>query len=457
MPKRLLCISYRFPPETYPLAIRVQYFLNHLCRKDWALDAVTAAPDAALPNDGATVHHVPSRTPSQLFRRIRDFRLGKLLDLLVWPDPYVFWAWPAYRKARELTRHNRYDAVATFMMPHSVGIAGLLMKRATGLPLVMNMNDSLTCSDMHPEHPTALHYRLARALEDQYVQSADAAIYVSRRNMERVRRRQPSEHHDTFHLIRRGAQRPSSPKRTTSDPDTFRIVYTGGTSGWYKFLEDEHSLSLPKRLYRAWEEAGCHTTANLDYRTHGPVYVGRAVKQVIDRHPEWKGRVHVDIYGERYPRSVTDAVLSKFGISDIVDLQGQVPHDEALRQIAAGDLLFMALPNRLDGSPGGRISAKTYEYLMTDRPILAALPPVENRENLQDKPGVHLTSPDGINAMADVIANLTGAQFSGESIAVDRSALRPSLSSTARAERFERVVNGVARLRPAANGELASL
>jgi predicted transcriptional regulator of viral defense system len=59
--------------------------------------------------------------------------------------------------------------------------------------------------------------------------------------------------------------------------------------------------------------------------------------------------------------------------------------------------------------------------------------------------------------MADVIANLTGTQFSGESIAVDRSALRPSLSSTARAERFERVVNGVARLRPAANGELASL
>ena len=443
MPNRLLCLSYRFPPETYALAVRVKYFLNHLADQGWEIDAITAAPDAAS-RDNLTVHPVPRRTPEGLFQTIRDLHLGKLLDLLVWPDPYVFWVLPAYRKARRLVRRKQYDAVVVFMMPYSQGLAGLLLKRATGLPLILNLNDSPTCSDMNPWHPSRLHYTLAEALEDRYVQSADATVYVSKHNLERVRRRQPPEHRDTLHLIRRGTKALPSPRHPPHERSDFRIRYIGGTSGWYRFLEADQSPSLPRRLYRAWKWMGRHVRTELDFKTHGPVYVGRAVKQVIEEHPEWRGRIHVDVYGKRYPTSVTDAVLDKFGLRDIVHLHGRVPHDEALRHMVESDLLFMALPDRPDGSPGGRISAKTYEYLRTDRPILAALPPGENRDYLQDKPGVHLAPPDGSDDMAEVIARLASATFAGTPIAVDRSDLQPSLASTARAETFERIVTDVA-------------
>ena len=439
MDRSLLCISYRFPPQTYPLAIRVKYFLNHLRREGWDIDAVTAAPEATS-RENLTVHHVPSWTPERLFRWMRTLRLDKLLDLLVWPDPFVFWGLPAYRKARHLLRTGWHDAIAVFMMPHSQGLVGLLLKRATGLPLILNLNDSLTCSDMNPSYPSRLHYRLARALEDRYVQAADAVVYVSRRNLERVRDRQPPEHHDKFHLIRRGATRPPTPQADASREADFRIVYTGGMGGWYKFLEDEPSPSLPERLHRAWQHFGTYSHADLDYRTHSPVYVGRAVQRVFDRHPEWRGRIQIDVYGPTYPDDVVDAVLDKYDLREIVHLHGPVPHQEALRRMAESDLLFMALPDRPDGSPGGRISAKTYEYLMTDRPILAALPPGENREYLRDKPGVHLAPPDGIDEMADVIADHASSTFAGNSVTVDRSALRSSLSSTARARAFEEVL-----------------
>lgn len=439
MARRLLCISYRFPPETYPLAIRVKYFLNHLRQEGWDINAVTAASEATS-RKNLTVHHVPSWTPERLFRWIRTLRLDKLLDLFVWPDPFVLWVLPAYRKARQLLRKGQHDAIAVFMMPHSQGLVGLLLKRATGLPLILNLNDSLTCSDMNPSYPSRLHYRLARALEDRYVQAADAAIYVSRRNLERVCDRQPPEHHDTFHLIRRGATPPPAPRTPPSRDDDFRIVYTGGTGGWYKFLEDEQSLSLPKRLYRTWQQFGTYSHADLAPRTHSPIYVGRAIRRVLDRHPEWRGRIQIDVYGPTYPDAVVDAVLDMFDLHEIVTLHGQVPHEEALRHMAEGDLLFMALPDRPDGSPGGRISAKTYEYLMTDRPILAALPPGENREYVRDKPGVALTDPDGVADMADVIADHAAATFTGDPVTVDRSALRPALSSTARARAFEEVL-----------------
>ena len=58
MSKRLLCLSYRFPPETYALAVRVKYFLNHLADQGWKIDAITAASDAAS-RENVRVHHVP--------------------------------------------------------------------------------------------------------------------------------------------------------------------------------------------------------------------------------------------------------------------------------------------------------------------------------------------------------------------------------------------------------------
>ena len=84
----------------------------------------------------------------------------------------------------------------------------------------------------------------------------------------------------------------------------------------------------------------------------------------------------------------------------VVDVFGPVAHAQIADIIARADLLFITLPKRLDGSPGGRISAKTYEYLATDRPILAAVPRGENWDYLADKPGVWLVAPDDREAHA---------------------------------------------------------
>lgn len=448
MSKRLLCVSYRFPPQTHALAIRVGYMVNHLRETGWTVDAITAAEDAAS-DAGVNVHRVDPRTPERLLQTLKRLRLKKVVDFLVWPDAYVFWVPAAYRRARDLLRRRTYDAIAAFMMPYSTGLVGLLLERHTDVPVLFNLNDSPTCSDMNSVYPSRLHYRGARALEDRFARSGDALVYVSQRNLERVRQRQPAEHRDKFHLIRRGA--PSLPDSDGPGDDLFRINYTGGTSGWYRFLDEEEPPTALERLYRGWKELGTYEHTRLDHRTHSPVYVGEAVRRVIDRHPEWRGRIRIDVYGERYEPAVTDAVLSARGLDDLVRLHGPVPHREALQRMTESDLLFMALPDRLDGSPGSRISATTYEFLSTDRPILAALPRGENRTYLQDKPGVHLTAPADVSAMARHIEELAGRAFRGGDIAVDRSDLRPSLSKSTRAASFAAVLNGLARDAPVAS------
>ena len=103
----------------------------------------------------------------------------------------------------------------------------------------------------------------------------------------------------------------------------------------------------------------------------------------------------------------------------------------------------MALPERVDQKPGERISLKTYEYLMTDRPILAAVPDGENRNYLQDKPGVWLVEPTDIEAMAKVIEKLAIEKFSGDLLSIDRAKVKSEVSYTNRAKEFEKVLEKV--------------
>ena len=121
----------------------------------------------------------------------------------------------------------------------------------------------------------------------------------------------------------------------------------------------------------------------------------------------------------------------------------RTPIEERVAEIVWGaDLLFLTLPKRMDGSRGGRISAKTYEYLATDRPILAAVPRGENWDYLSEKPGVWLVEPDDRDGMRKVIAELAGAKFSGAPGRFDRGHLHAELSYGRRARRFEAVVRG---------------
>lgn len=465
MSKRLLCISYHFPPDTWPTAIQVGSFLESLPEDEWTVDVITAAEDAVA-GPHVNVHRIEGRTkPGQALGVLRQWHLGKVANLLAWPDGDVFWVVPALAKALQLVRRHRPDAVAVFMMPSSAGLAGVLLKKLTGLPLVLSLDDSPTCSDMNPYFPTRLHYRMTRWLEDLYVRSADAIIYVSERNLRRVRARQPEEQHDTFHLIRLSARRieeeaaEQEPQpanqgegEEAKEPDLFRIVYTGGTGGWYQFQDGKLSPSLLERLYQRWQGLGHYQHAALDHRSHGPVFIGEAVKRVLRRHPEWEGRLRVEVYGNRYPEAIEQHVLADRDLTEIVRLHDTIPHQEALRRIREADLLFMALPDREDGSPGGRISLKTYEYLATDRPILAALPPGENRTYLQGKPGVHLTDPKDDAAMEEVVETLAARAFSGQPIDVDRSSLKPALMENRRTTAlkgvFERVIAKEGHERP---------
>jgi glycosyltransferase involved in cell wall biosynthesis len=352
---------------------------------------------------------------------------------------------PAILAGRRLIKDRRPKAILVFMMPYSSGLVGLALARLSGLPLILNLDDSPTCSDMHPDFPSRLHYRLAQWLEDLYARRADAIVYVSQTNLELVRARQTAEDSEKFHLVRYGADardfQPLPHEPLPYAPGRFEIVYVGAMSGWWTLIkQDAPAAGLLRRLYERWLTFGRHRLTELDTLTASPAIVGQALLAVLNEHPEWHGRIRMTVYDSSYPRELIVRALASGGIEHVVGVHDAVAHEHVAAILARADLLFLTLPLRVDGSRGGRISAKTYEYLMTDRPILAALPQGENRDYLSDKPGVWLTDPDDVDSMRRAIVELATAKLAGEQQRFTREQLREQISYDGRAVEFEAAI-----------------
>jgi glycosyltransferase involved in cell wall biosynthesis len=433
----LLCISPSYAPATTPTGIRASKLLQRLAAR-WDITLITET-GRELPGSDVTVEVVPSRKPRRLMAALRRLRLSKLLDLAVWPDESIFWVLPAVKAARRALRSGSYEAVVVFMMPYSAGLVGLLLKRLSGLALVLNLDDSPTCTDMHPDFPSRLHYRLARRLEDSYVRHADAVVYVSQTNLALVAARQPRELAGKLELVRYGAD-PAEFERDARAEGDFQIAYVGAMTGWWALIGGDGERGAMRRSYEAWMRLGRYRRVTLDERTSSPAVLGDAIHVLTSRRPQWQGRVALTIYGNPYPEDVVARSLDAAGVADVVTVHGPVPHERVAALMDRADALFLALPRRTDGSRGGRISAKTYEYLMTDRPILAAVPRGENWDFLEGKPGVWLVDPDDRERMAAVLDELAEAKFAGRPRAIDRRELREQLSYDTRAEEFAAVI-----------------
>ncbi len=435
--ERLLCISQSFAPATTPTGIRAGKLIERLAARH-EIELLSETRDARS-SDRVRVTTVAARRPTKLLAALRRARLSKLLELLVWPDDSIFWALPAIFAGRRIIKQRAPHAIVVFMMPYSAGLVGIVLARISGLPLILNLDDSPTCTDMHPDFPSRLHYRLAKGLEDLYVRRADATVYVSRTNLELVAARHTDEDREKLRLVRYGADQTEFRAKPPSG-ERFEIVYVGAMSGWWTLIAEVASTSAFKRLYEAWTKLGRHTLTRLDTRTASPAIVGEALLAALAEHPEWDGRVGMAVYDNSYPRELVTRALAAAGVEQVVAVHDPVAHERVAAILGEADLLFLTLPLRLDRSRGGRISAKTYEYLMSDRPILAALPPGENWDYLSGKPGVWLTAPDDVDAQRAAIVELAAAKFAGEPRTFAREQIHAEISYDARAEQFEAAI-----------------
>lgn len=358
--RTVLMLAFQFPPFSESTGgQRVVSFVRHLPALGWQPIVLTAAEHIYTDRDPHTTASVPSQTTvvrAQGWDTARELSLrGRYPRWLALPDRWVTWGMLACLKGMRTIRKHRPDVLwATFPVPSTL-VAGLLLHRLSGLPLVVDLRDPIVYEHW-PTDPTLR--RIYGWIERQVVKCASRIV-----------------------------------------------VTTPGARDVYLERYRELSLERIRLIPNGIDEEAATRAIQHETRTPCVTLLHSGLMEVPDRDPTAlfialarmrdAGRIRasefrVVLRATGHDESFREQVRS-LGLEEFVSFPGRLPRAEALLEMDAAHGLLL-----LQGSACNRqIPAKAYEYLARRRPIVGLCDPRGNTHDL-------LARQWGIPYMADM-------------------------------------------------------
>jgi len=361
--RRLLVISYHFPPDGAIGGQRWAGLSKHLARLGWEVHVITASaagPEQPIPNVQRHVHRrrrtlddvykvvagrlrqrsstdqqlqpeYSDRPRSSLLRPIAAVR-RVLAGSMYFPDGGRGWVGAAAGAARALLRERKFDVVVTSGPPHSSHFAGLAATIGGGPQFWIDMRD-----------PWSLTHGLG-APPDWFVRAERFML----RRLERLvfpRATKVIVNTQQFALALREAE-----------PELDVVCLPNGVD----------REQLPQR------DPGAVKQGSIAYV--GTLYVGRnlssvcaAMQQLLCDKPEAAATLRLDVAGAMDPRHQRqfEADVAAAGLTSVVNLHGLLPRSQALELLSRSHLSLVLAQNQ-----PMQVPAKLYESVSLGIPTL---------------------------------------------------------------------------------------
>jgi len=178
------------------------------------------------------------------------------------------------------------------------------------------------------------------------------------------------------------------------DDGKFRIVHTG-------YLHTDLGRQQRRAEFVRGLLGGVYPDVDILTRSH--IYLLEAIEIAIAREPELRSVIEVHLAG--VSTSSDRALAERF---PYVRMHDYVPHHDAIELMQSADLLFLPMQNLPAGRRSATVPGKTYEYLASRRPILAAVPEGDARDILLAAGTASVCSPAEVEAMAVIVADHVG-------------------------------------------------
>lgn len=417
-PKRVLIVSYYFPPTNAIGALRVGKFAKYLREFGWepwvlTLDsrllgisqdlAVEIPAEQVVRADfgpfltdrvlrrrsgvpaprGNAAGAAPAR--SSLKRRAWAKISGMFSDSRL-PDRALAWYRPAIRAGDALMRSQRFDAVLSSHGPPGSTIVASVLAGRFNVPWVADLRDLWTQNHSQQNRGSALH-AIEQRVERRVMRGARSLVTVStplKTQLEQLHGKPvaliPNGFDESDYDARRA--RP----RAAGAP--LRIVYTG-------------------MIYEGRQE---------------PTPLFKAVRALIDEGTLQPDGVRIEFYGTS-PAYVLERA-ERERVADVVSLSPRIAHAETLDKQVNADVLLLL--EWTDPSFKGFFSGKVFEYLGARRPILAIGPRGGVIDQLlqETRAGVMATSAEDVRrALTELLrsADVHGSpRYEGDATAVRR-------------------------------------
>ena len=322
--------------------------------------------------------------------------IGSLLDF---PDFARGWILRAALQARALLRQTRFDAVVTSGPPHAAHIAGVLATWGRSVPLIADFRDPWADQLRHgavrrvPWLQRAMIPRLERLVLRR------AARIISN-TQEFAGRLQGLGTGRAVHFVPNGIDRERLPGRPETLYDGFSIAHVG-------------------TLYLG--------------RDFSPVF--KAIALFSLRHPDARGQFKLRVAGvlDGHHAQLFDEQMKAAGLTDLVELHGLVPNDQALDLLNRSHLALVLAQNQ-----PMQIPAKLYECLGLHVPTLVISESDSAAAREAQRLGAHTRESTDIEGICQVIERVwrAGGARHSPTESIDYQDLALEMDGTSRAHRL---------------------
>jgi glycosyltransferase involved in cell wall biosynthesis len=377
-PKRLLMLCYHFSPSVSGGVERSARFARYLPEHGWTPLVVTTNRWGAPGGEDDGVLRV-----GELFRggrsRVggrggagagagssRDVvdRNGRRAPLfrfaekwLLVPDKHVRWTAMALLPALGKLGRGRADAIYTTSPPASAHVLGLILKKLTGKPWIMDLRDPWTLEPLN-WYLRAGGARLAleRRIERICFGNADAIIVTTEEAALKYRELYPGRA-GRIHWIPNGF-----------DAREFEVARSPASAGAYlQDLEEGCLVISHLGTFCRYTDAPAFPKGFLD-----------AVKKLAGQGVITNRTCRIIFAGAM--NRETERLVGRYDLGGLISMTGPVPHIGALSIMLRSDVLLLYDPNT-EGNY--YIHGKLYEYLAAGRWILGVLPAGATRSLLE--------------------------------------------------------------------------
>ena len=415
--RRVLFHSYHFPPTGGSGAQRPARLVRYLPEAGYDPVVVTApgpAEERWTPTDdrlqldlppGIVVHRLAGPEPaSSIGWRHRTERWLRLRD--AWTRS---WIDGSTALGIEVAREADVDLVYAWMQPYPSGEAAAQIAAAIDKPWVADLGDPWALDEMMI-YPTGLHRRLELRLMRRVLGSAAAIVMSTAEAARRVREAFPELTSKILLAIPNGFDATEFAQESAPRvDDAFRIVHTG-----YLHTELGYRQSRTAALRRVLGGA----VDGVDILGRSPVFLIEAVERVRRDHPELAERLEVHFAGVLSPRDLDVAWRSP-----ATRIHGFVSHEESRALMRTADLLFLPMHDLPTGARATVVPGKTYEYVASGRPILAAVPDGDARDLLLAAGTAYLCRPKDVDGIAAAIVEAYERSRAGRATPVPPASL----------------------------------
>lgn len=386
--RRVLFLAYYFPPLGGGGVQRSLKFVRYLPEHGYEPVVVTgpgrqrteAPVDASLGlSDDLEVRRVSGTEPGE--SRLRHWA-GRLLNV---PFPFTRW-WP--EAAFQAGRGAEVDLIFATMSPFESGAAAVRLASETGKPWVADLRDPWALDEWRT-YPTALHRRLELKKMERTLASAAAVVMNTPEAADSLRAALPRLAGVPIVSIPNGFDADDFAGPAPNGNGAFRIVHAG-----WSHVEGGRKHRRTAAIYAALGGS----VRGLDILPRSHLYLLEALERLA------LPGVELHLVGQ----------ASNDTGSPVVRARGYLPHSEAVGLIRGADLLFLPMHDLPMGTRSRIVPGKTYEYLASGRPILAAVPDGDARDLLEEAGTAFLTRPRDVESMMAVVSDLVARKERGD-------------------------------------------